>query len=125
MARFIRDVRRDLEAPGLPFVIGQFGVGGAGNQDPEQLRFKAAQAAPAELEEFAGNVSVVPTDVHWDEEAQEVFDRGWKENLEEWNGVGSDRPYHYLGSPVTMLRIGDALGSAMLALEEGCIEERR
>lgn len=125
MAHFIRDVRRDLEAPGLPFVIVQFGVGGTNNDNPKHLRFKAAQAAPAELEEFADNVTVVPTDVHWDEEAQEVFDRGWKENLEEWNGVGSDRPYHYLGSPVTMLGIGDALGRAVLELEVGYVEVER
>lgn len=116
MAHFIRDVREDLEAPELPFVIGQFGVGGEAASHPKHLRFKEAQIAPASLPEFEGNVAVVRTDAHWDTEAQEVFDRGWKENLEEWNKVGSDRPYHYLGSPRTMLGIGEAFGEAVLEL---------
>ena len=71
----------------------------------------------ASLPEFEGNVAVVRTDAHWDTEAQEVFDRGWKENLEEWNRLGSDRPYHYLGSPRTMLGVGEAFGEAVLELE--------
>jgi len=117
MAHFIRDVREDLEAPGLPFVIGQFGVGGETTSDPKHLRFKEAQIVPASLPEFEGNVAVVRTDAHWDTEAQEVFDRGWKENLEEWNRLGSDRPYHYLGSPRTMLGVGEAFGEAVIELE--------
>ena len=117
MAHFIRDVREDLEAPGLPFVIGQCGVGGETTTNPKHLRFKEAQIVPASLPEFEGNVAVVRTDAHWDTEAQEVFDRGWKENLEEWNRLGSDRPYHYLGSPRTMLGVGEAFGEAVLELE--------
>ncbi|MCB1210887.1 MAG: hypothetical protein KDK97_16310, partial [Verrucomicrobiales bacterium] len=39
MAQFIRDVRRDLHAPGLPFVIGVLGVGGPTSEyGPEQQR---------------------------------------------------------------------------------------
>ena len=44
---------------------------------------------------------------------------GWRENLEEWNKVGSDYPFHYLGSPETMCRIGRAFGEAMLKLRAG------
>ena len=95
-------------------MIGQFGVGGEAASHPKHLRFKEAQIAPASLPEFEGNVAVVRTDAHWDTEAQEIFDRGWKENLEEWNKVGSDRPYHYLGP--TMLGIGEAFGEAVLEL---------
>ena len=76
-----------------------------------------APALPASLPEFEGNVAVVRTDAHWDTEAQEVFDRGWKENPEEWNRLGSHRPYHYLGSPRTMLGVGEAFGEAVLELE--------
>lgn len=118
MASFIRDVRKDLEAPELPFVIGQFGVGGTDKIHPKHQAFKDAQAAPASLKEFRGNVALVKTDAHWDTEAQAVFDKGWKENLEQWNRLGSDRPYHYLGSPKTMLGIGRAFGRAVLELEE-------
>lgn len=125
MAHFIRDVRKDLEAPHLPFVIGQFGVGGEKANHPKHLRFKEAQIAPASLAEFKGNVGVVRTDAHWDTVAQEVFDRGWKENLEEWNRVGSDRPYHYLGSPRTMLGIGEAFGKAVLELNEAKPRKKR
>lgn len=117
MACFVRDVREDLGAPGLPFAIGQFGVGGLANTNEGHVRFKAAQAEATALPEFAGNVALVPTDLYWDTEAQAVFDRGWAEHREEWDMVGSDRPYHYLGSPRTMLGIGSALARALLAME--------
>ena len=116
MVHFIRDVRRDLEAPKLPFVIGQFGVGGTSASHPKHLAFKKAQADAAEEKDFRRNVAVVQTDQYWDEVAQEVFDRGWKENLEEWTKVGSDRPYHYLGSALTYSDIGAAFGRAIIEL---------
>ena len=117
MAHFIRDVRRDLEAPELPFVIGQFGVGGmAPNSNVVEL--KEAQAQAASLPEFQGNVKLVPTDVYWDTRADEVFRRGWQQNLEEWNQVGSDRPYHYLGSVVFFTQAGDAFAKGMIELEK-------
>ena len=50
-------------------------------------------------------------------EAEAVFKKGWRENLDEWNKVGSDYPYHYLGSPKTMFKIGRALGEAVLSLQ--------
>ena len=39
-----------------------------------------------------------------------------REHLAESNTVGSDYPYHYLGSPKTMLAIGKAMADAMLSL---------
>ena len=105
MENFIRDVRKDLDATELPFVIGQLGVGGT-REAPNAKRdaFKAAQAKAAELPEFRNNVSVVKTDQFWDETAAAVYKKGWKENLEEWNTVGSDYPFHYLGSPDNLLK---------------------
>ena len=42
MAHFIRDVRQDLNAPKLPFVIGVLGVGGPTSEYlPDQMRYKA------------------------------------------------------------------------------------
>ena len=35
---------------------------------------------------------------------------GWKDHKEEWKKVGSDRPYHYLGSAIWFNRIGNAMG---------------
>lgn len=74
MAQFIRDVRNDLSAPKLPFVIGVLGVGGpTDHYGPDQLRYKSvhqnfrdAMAAPAELPEFKGNVTTVLTENFWD-----------------------------------------------------------
>ncbi len=67
LAEFIRDVRRDLKAPKLPFVIGVMGVGGP-NADKDTVEFRKAMAAPAALPEFAGNVVAVETAPFWSEE---------------------------------------------------------
>jgi alpha-galactosidase len=67
LAHFIRDVRRDLGATKLPFVIGVMGVGGA-NADKETVEFRKAMAAPALLPEFKGNVTAVETAPFWPEE---------------------------------------------------------
>lgn len=117
MGNFIRDVRKDLKSPKLPFVIGQLGVGGVKDKpNPKRDRFKEAQAAPAKLPEFQGNVKVVKTDQFWDMTADAVFKKGWKQNLEEWKKVGSDYPFHYLGSTITFSKIGKAFGEAILEL---------
>jgi hypothetical protein len=120
MANFIRDVRKDLKAPNLPFVIGQLGVGGEHEEKPNEKKraFKEAQAAPAQLPEFKGNVAVVKTDALWDMEADALYKKGWKENLEQWQKLGSDRPYHYLGSVKAFTRIGGAFGDAILELSK-------
>jgi alpha-galactosidase len=115
LAHFIRDVRKDFKSPKLPFVVGQMGVEGE-NPSANIKKFKDAQAAVMEVAEFKGNVALVKTDVFWDKDAEAVFKKGWRENLEEWNKVGSDYPYHYLGSAKTMLGIGKSLGTAMLEL---------
>jgi len=118
MINFIRDVRKDLKQPKLPFVIGQLGVGGTQSDKPNPKRdtFKAAQAAAAEIPEFQGNVAVVKTDAYWDLEADAVFQKGWKSHQEEWKKVGSNYPFHYLGSPKTMIGIGHAFAEALLEL---------
>ncbi|MEQ8786859.1 MAG: sialate O-acetylesterase [Pirellulaceae bacterium] len=120
MANFIRDARKDLDAAKLPVVIGQLGVGGEKEDKPNPKRdaFKEAQIKPASLAEFQGNVAVVKTDQYWDMEADAVFRKGWKENLEQWNKVGSDYPFHYLGSAKCYSRIGKAFGEAMLKLQQ-------
>jgi alpha-galactosidase len=58
----------------------------------------------------------VATDQFWDERAQAVFDKGWRDHVEEWERVGSDFPFHYLGSPFAFTGIGRAFGEAMLEL---------
>ncbi|MEO8494469.1 MAG: hypothetical protein ABI614_05335, partial [Planctomycetota bacterium] len=66
MADFIRDVRKDLDAPRMPFVIGVMGVSGAAANE-DNLKFREAMAAPAALPEFKDNVAAVPTSPFWDE----------------------------------------------------------
>jgi alpha-galactosidase len=76
LAQFIRDVRKDLNALKMPFVIGVLGVGGPTVEyGPDELRYKAthqnfrdAMAAPAKLPEFQGNVVAVLTERYWDRE---------------------------------------------------------
>jgi len=83
MAHFIRDVRRDLESPKLPFVIGVMGVGGpiqAGEKRAVHQNFRDAMAAPAAMREFRGNVVAVPTSPFWSEELEEIGERIGKVN---------------------------------------------
>lgn len=63
---FIRDVRKDLNAPKLPFVIGVMGVDGA-KPGKDIAAFRLAMAAPAAWPEFRGNVFAVQTAPFWDE----------------------------------------------------------
>jgi alpha-galactosidase len=67
LSHFIRDVRRDLKAPKMPFVIGVLGVDGM-NAHADILEFRKAMAAPASLPEFEGNVFAVQTAPFWSEE---------------------------------------------------------
>lgn len=81
LAHFIRDIRKDLKAPDMPFVIGVIGTVGKienirgiyqwGNiekwfQGIE--RFRKAMAAPASMPEFKGNVKAVLTENYMDPE---------------------------------------------------------
>ncbi len=83
LTEFIRDVRQDLSAPKLPFVIGVMGVGGPVDQyRPDQKRFagihqnfRDAMAAPAALPEFQGNVATVLTEQYWDMQVVELRER--------------------------------------------------
>ncbi len=66
LADLIRDVRKDLKTPKLPFVIGVMGVEGA-RPNEHIAAFRLAMAAPAALPAFQGNVTAVQTAPFWDE----------------------------------------------------------
>ncbi len=68
LAMFIRDVRKDLSAPKMPFVIGVMGVGGLKDQSPSMVAFRTAMAAPADMPEFKGSVVAVQTAPFWADE---------------------------------------------------------
>ena len=72
MTHFIRDVREDLSAPKLPFVIGVMGVNGV---QKEPHYFRQAMAAPAALPEFKGNVVAVETAPFWDKPLAAIADK--------------------------------------------------
>jgi alpha-galactosidase len=115
LANLIRDVRRDLKVPKLPFVIGQLGVA------PDSLvpgtndaKFRVLQAAVPKLPEFKGNVTLVATDPFWDRQAESVLKQ--QDRKDEWDKVASDAGYHYLGSAKTFCAIGKAFGEAMIKL---------
>lgn len=63
---FIKDIRKDLKTPKMPFVIGVMGIGGELKPGDQQQFFREAMAAPASMEEFKGNVSAVRTGQFWD-----------------------------------------------------------
>lgn len=74
LAKFIRDVRKDLNAPQMPFVIGVMGIGGV-KANPDILSFREAMTAPSLLPEFKGNVVAVQTAPFWSEELGAIDDK--------------------------------------------------
>lgn len=118
LAQFIRDVRKDLGAPQMPFIIGELSTGGI----PNRGDFQVAQANTATLPEFKKSVVFVPTAEFYDTKAHELFIKGfWKgtdEQKAQWQSVGNDRPYHYLGSGKTYYLKGRAFGEAVLELSK-------
>lgn len=118
LGQFIRDVRKDLNAAGMPFVIGELSTGGI----PNRGDFQIAQANTAKLDGFTDNVVFVPTAEYYDTKADELFKKKyWKgtdEQKAQWKAVGNDRPYHYLGSGKTYYLKGRAFADAVLKMNE-------
>jgi alpha-galactosidase len=76
LGHFIRDVRKDLSAPKVPFVIGVMGIEGMrGNRDAPMMHFREAQRKPSTLDEFKGNVFVVETAPFWDDDLEKLSER--------------------------------------------------
>ncbi len=100
LAHFIRDIRKDLGAPSLPFVIAETGMSGPEEKHPRALSLMKAQAAVAERPEFKGSVAFVSTKEFWRPQDQSPNGQGYH-----WN---SNAETHYL--------IGEAMGEAMKRL---------
>lgn len=100
LANFIRDIRRDLGRPGLPFVIAETGMSGRDETHPRALSLMRAQAAVAEHEEFRGTVAFV----------------GTRDFFRPAEASPSAQAYHWNGNAETYYLIGDAMGRAMLQL---------
>ena len=143
MAMFIRDVRKDLSAPKMPFVIGVAGFDGL-KAGPDMQSFRKAMAAPSLLPEFKGNVVAVQTASFWDSKLEalqarveaswpkvdakvrEEKDESWENKMkhmaenftqEEWKYFqhnGSNAGYHYLGCGKTFALMGKAFAEALV-----------
>lgn len=103
LRHLIRDLRRDLGAPRLPFVIAETGMGGASEKNRRALALMEAQAAVAADPEFQGNVAFVGTRAFWRDQADSPSDQG----------------YHWNNSAETYYLIGEAMGRAMTKLASG------
>ena len=119
LADFIRDVRKDLSAPKMPFVIGVMGIDGMKDVKPSMAHFRQAQAAPALLPEFKGNVVAVQTAPFWDDDLESLQKRAEKnekltpEEQKRLKAGVSNGGYHYLGAAKIMAPIGKAFAEAM------------
>jgi len=94
LVNLIKDVRKALDAPNLPVVIGETG-------NCNHTVFRQAQAAAAGRPEFKGTVAFVPT-------------AAFRRPKEESPNVGHG--HHWFGNAESYFLIGDALGEAMKAL---------
>ena len=100
LVRFIRDIRKDLGAPALPFVIAETGMNGPEEKNPRALSLMKAQAAVAEQAEFRGTVAFVGTKAFWRPQEQSPNAQG----------------YHWNSNAETYYLIGEAMGEAMKRL---------
>ncbi|MEO0477069.1 MAG: sialate O-acetylesterase [Planctomycetota bacterium] len=147
LAHFIRDMRRDLSVPGLPFVIGELGNGGI-DARKGALQFREQQRAVAQKDAFRGNVAFAETAKYWPahldkSEEYRAFGKlagankrkslddptrvdpdeflrvNWTEKTAHIKPYVSDRPYHYMGSGLCYYQMGESMGRAMVGLVEG------
>jgi len=124
LGHFIRDVRKDLAAPRMPFVIGVMGIDGMrGDTDAPMRNFRSAQRKPATLDDFKGNVIAVETAPFWDDDLERLMERRERskdpeadftpEERKRLEGA-SDGGYHYLGAAKIMAPIGRAFAEALV-----------
>ena len=154
MAMFIRDVRKDLSAPKMPFVIGVAGFDGL-KAGKDMQSFRKAMASPSLLPEFKGNVLAVQTAPFWDDKlatlqarveaswpkvdakVREEKNESWENKMkhmsanftpEEWKYYqhnGSNAGYHYLGCAKTFALMGKAFAEATVNLQRTQEQEKQ
>jgi hypothetical protein len=118
LANLIKDVRKELNVPNMPVMIGEMGVSGPTPAGQPETGVRKAQMAVAARPEFKGTVKYVKTGEYFDMKAWEMWkDGSWgKANKEAFSKLASDRPYHYMGSAKTFFMMGDAIGKGMVEL---------
>ncbi|WP_430932130.1 sialate O-acetylesterase [Saccharicrinis sp. 156] len=100
LAHLIKDVRRDLAEPNLPFVLATTGMRSYKDNDPREISLIQAQMAIPSHAEFEGNVKVTDTRNFW----RSIEDSPAKQN------------YHWNRNAETYCLIGESLAESMLAL---------
>lgn len=100
LVHFMNDIRRDLDAPELPFVVAETGMTGPEEKHPRALSLMAAQKAACERD---GHATFVPTRDFWRPEDESPSKQG----------------YHWNSNAETYYLIGQAMGEAMLKLTAG------
>lgn len=113
LEHLIRDVRRDLKAPELKVVVAAMGQNGSKKAKGAMKTIQEAQLGIVKREGFRGNVTAIRTDELIDRTAEKHYPT-WRKNMKTWEKVGSDHPYHYLGSGIWFTRIGRKMATAML-----------
>ncbi|MBA4187300.1 MAG: sialate O-acetylesterase [Planctomycetaceae bacterium] len=120
MKHFIKDLRTDLGTPNLPFVIVAMGQNGSTPATGPMLTIRDSQMAMNDVPEFKGNVKAFRSDLLVDKDAERLWtqkDPALKaRDKEETKKFASDDGYHYFGSAIWFMRIGHAIGDAMLEL---------
>ena len=117
MIAFIADVRKEYASPNLPFVIGVLGTPVTEEKIAENQVSVGQRQAAQELG-VENHVTSVESYKEYSHYSNQVFQKGWPEHYHEWDTVGSDRPYHYLGSGAFFVRLGDAFANAMHELRQ-------
>ena len=144
LAHFIRDMRRDLKAPGLPFVIGEVGHDGV-DATGNIAAFRKQQQAVAAMPEFKGDVAYAQTALYWpdglglDEDWQafrklakaneskpkddptridpgQFYRINWEQKNRDRLAFFSDRRYHYRGSGLCYYQMGESMARAAISL---------
>ena len=115
MISFIKDIRKEYNQPSMPFVIGVLGTGVTAEK-VAQNQVSVGQREAANAPEFKDNVEAVESYIHYSHYSHQIFKKGRPEHYHEWDTVGSDRPYHYLGSGAFFVRLGDAFADSMVDL---------
>ncbi len=115
MIAFVKDVRKEYQVPHMPFVIGVMGTS-ITKEEVDKNAVSVGQREAAAAAEFKGTVTSVESYPFYAVDAFEIFKKGWAQHLLEFSLVGSERPYHYMGSGKFFVRLGDALATAMVDL---------
>jgi hypothetical protein len=107
IADFIEDIRFDLGAAELPFVIANTGIGGPGENNSNALALMNAQLS---VDEFTGtnpiaNVRAIDTRQYWRDASQSPITSG-------------NQGFHWNQNGETMFLMGDEMGSVMNTMSD-------